>query len=129
MKVTHVVALEMMPSIAIKIATSASLSVLTTCTAELVVAEKKKTLMVSTVIWARAWFLWAPFIGALKVYGTYAPLTVFATLAVIGGILTSIINHSHHRSHIHKRNVDGKSVKENRDIAYWINAQYRSGIK
>lgn len=99
MKLYHIVALEMIPSIAIKIATSSSLSILTTCTADLVAADKKKTLMFSAAVWARAWFLWVPFIGMAKVYGPTAPLTIFATLAVMGGCLTSVINHSHHRSH------------------------------
>lgn len=98
-KLYHIVALEMIPSIAIKIATSSSLSILTTCTADLVAGEKKKTLMFSAAVWARAWFLWAPFIGMVKVYGPTAPLTIFATLAVLGGVLTSVINHSNHRSH------------------------------
>lgn len=98
-KLYHIVALEMIPSIAIKIATSSSLSILTTCTADLVAVDKKKTLMFSAAVWARAWFLWVPFIGMAKVYGPTAPLTIFATLAVVGGCLTSVINHSHHRSH------------------------------
>lgn len=99
MKLYHIVALEMIPSIAMKMATSSSLSILTTCTADLVATEKKKTLMFSSAVWARAWFLWVPFIGMAKVYGPTAPLTIFATLAVVGGILTAVINHSHHRSH------------------------------
>lgn len=89
----------MIPSIAIKVATSSSLSILTTCTVDLVDPEKRKTLMFSAAVWARAWFLWAPFIGVTKKYGATMPLTIFATLAVVGGILTSLINHSHHRSH------------------------------
>lgn len=99
MKLHHIVALEMIPSILIKIATSSTLSILTACTVDLVAAEKKKTLMFSSAVWARAWFLWVPFIGMAKVYGPTVPLWIFATLAVIGGILTSIINHSHHRNH------------------------------
>lgn len=99
MKLYHIVALEMIPCVAIKIATSSSLCILTTCSADLVEGAKKKTLMFSAAVWARAWFLWAPFIGVTKIYGTNMPLTVFATLAVIGGILTGMINHTHHRNH------------------------------
>lgn len=95
----------MIPCIAIKMATSSSLSILTTCTADLVVMEKKKTLMLSASIWARGWFLWAPFISLTKKYGTLVPLNIFATLAVIGGILTSIINHSHHKNHKKKAQI------------------------
>lgn len=92
---SHVVALEMMPSMAIKVATSTGLCLLMACTADLVSSEKKKILMFSAVIWSRAWFLWAPFIFVLKIYDPVLPLTVFATLIVIGGILMSVVNYSH----------------------------------
>lgn len=92
-KETHVVALEMIPTMAIKLATSASLALLTTCTADLVTMEKKKILMLSVTVWARGWFLWAPFIFPLRVYFAILPLTVFATLSIIGGVLTCIVNY------------------------------------
>lgn len=98
-KESHVVALEMMPTMAIKMATSTGLCVLMTCTADLVTPEKKKILIFSSVVWSRAWFIWAPFIFILKMYDTVLPLTVFATLVVIGGILMTIINHSHSKSY------------------------------
>lgn len=98
MQEKHVVALEMIPTMGIKLATSTALSILTTCTADLVSVEKKKILMFAATVWARAWFLWAPFIFVLKRYFVVLPLTVFATLNIIGGILTSIVNHSHHKS-------------------------------
>lgn len=91
---SHVVALEMMPSMAIKVATSTGLCLLMACTADLVATEKKKTLMFSAVIWSRAWFLWAPFIFTLKKYDPVLPLTVFATLIVVGGALMTLINYS-----------------------------------
>lgn len=53
-------------------------------------------LMFSAVVWSRAWFLWAPFIFVLKMYDAVLPLTVFATLIVIGGILMSVMNYSQH---------------------------------
>lgn len=96
---TQIVALEMLPCIAIKIATSSSLSILTTCTSELVDPERQKTLQFSASVWARAWFLWAPYINTAKSYGPLVPLSIFATLSVVGGMLTSIINHSHHKNH------------------------------
>lgn len=104
----------MIPCVAIKIATSSSLCILTTCSADLVEGAKKKTLMFSAAVWARAWFLWAPFIGVTKVYGTNMPLTVFATLAVIGGILTGLINHTHHRNH---KKVVADEVKMERFVS------------
>lgn len=96
---TQIVALEMLPCIAIKTATSSSLSILTTCTSELVDPERQKTLQFSASVWARAWFLWAPYINTTKSYGPLIPLTIFATLSVVGGMLTSVINHSHHKNH------------------------------
>lgn len=96
---TQIVALEMLPCIAIKIATSSSLSILTTCTSELVDVERQKTLLFSASVWARAWFVWAPYINTTKSYGPLIPLTIFATLSVVGGLLTSVINHSHHKNH------------------------------
>lgn len=101
---SHVVALEMIPSMAIKLATSTGLCLLMACTADLVSPEKKKMLMFSAAIWSRAWFLWAPFIFVLRKYDPVLPLTVFATLIVIGGILMSVVNYSH--------NVGKKKIKE-----------------
>lgn len=56
-KETHVVALEMAPTLAIKTATSIGMCVLTVCTIDLVCAERKKILMFSSTVWARAWFV------------------------------------------------------------------------
>lgn len=83
----------MFPTMAIKMATSTGLCLLTICTADLVCMEKKKILMLSVGVWARAWFLWAPFIFMLRVYDTVLPLTVFATLSVLGGALTCVVNY------------------------------------
>ena len=110
----------MIPSIAIKIATSSSLSILTTCTVDLVPQEKKKTLMFSAAVWARGWFLWAPFIGVTKAYGTTMPLTIFATLAIVGGILTSIINHSHHKSYKKVKPIEKKHNVEMNSVEFGI---------
>lgn len=100
MKDAHVVALEMAPTIAIKIATSIGMCVLTVCTAELVTADRKKILMFSATVWSRAWFLWAPFIFVLKSYDVALPLTVFATMSVIGGILMVIVNQNQYKSYL-----------------------------
>lgn len=90
-KDTHIVALTMIPCIFIKIATSTSMAVLTTSSADLVSPDKKKILMFSCAIWARGWFLWAPFIGATSFYGVLVPLTIFAAMSVIGGLLNICI--------------------------------------
>ncbi|XP_055297446.1 organic cation transporter protein-like [Sitodiplosis mosellana] len=92
LKASHLVALEMAPTLAIKTATSIGMCVLTVCTVELVCAERKKILMFSSTVWARAWFVWAPFIYVLRIYDVVLPLIVFATLSVVGGILMVIIH-------------------------------------
>lgn len=86
-----------MPTMAIKTATSTGLCVLTVCTADLVAADQKKILMFSAQIWSRAWFLWAPFIFVLKTYDVVLPLTVFATLSVVGGLLLVIVNQNQYK--------------------------------
>lgn len=97
MKNTQIVAFEMAPTMAIKVTTSIALCVLTVCTVDLVSAERKKILVFSTTVWARTWFIWAPFTFMLK---SYMPLTVFATLSVIGGILMVIIHQNQYRMYL-----------------------------
>lgn len=92
----YVVLLEMIPTMAIKLATSTCMSVLTLCTADLVSMERKKMLMLSVIVWARSWFLWAPFIFPLRVYFAILPLTVFGTLSILGGLLMCIVNYGFH---------------------------------
>lgn len=79
---------------AIKLATSTGLCILLTCTADLVTPDKKRILMLSCAVWSRAWFLWSPFIFVLRMYDAVLPLTVFATLIVIGGALMTVVNSS-----------------------------------
>lgn len=74
-----------------KIAISSTLAILTTCTVELVSAEKRKMCSFSTICWARLCLLGAPFIGATVVFGTLVPQTAFASLAIVGGVLTTFI--------------------------------------
>lgn len=90
----------MAPTLAIKTATSIGMCVLSVCTVDLVSAEKKKILMFSSTVWARAWFLWAPFINVLKSFGIVLPLTVFATLSVVGGVLMVIIHQNQYRAYL-----------------------------
>lgn len=98
----------MMPSMAIKMATSTGLCVLMTCTADLVTPDKKRILMLSCVVWSRVWFLWSPFIFVLRMYDAVLPLTVFATLIVIAGILMNIVNSSQLK--IYKKVNQGQSI-------------------
>lgn len=124
MKEAHVVALEMLPTMGIKLATSTGLCLLTICTADLVTMEKKKILMLSVGVWARAWFLWAPFIFMLKVYDTVLPLTVFATLSVLGGALTCVVNYGlgikpkqHEQRDANIQNIIANDTKN----TWWLN--------
>lgn len=82
----------MCSAMVLKTAISCTLAILTTCTTELVCAEKKKICAFSTIVWARIWLLTAPFIGATIVFGQLIPQTSFSTLAIIGGILSMLIS-------------------------------------
>lgn len=97
---SHWVALEMAPALAIKAATSVGMCVLTVCTADLVSADRKKILMFSSTVWARAWFLWCPFIFVLRSFDIVLPLTVFASLSVIGGVLMIIIHQNQYKVYL-----------------------------
>ncbi|KAM7362398.1 organic cation transporter protein isoform 2-T2 [Cochliomyia hominivorax] len=86
------VALLMLTAMISKIAISCTLAILTTCTVELVSNEKKKICAFSTICWARFWLLGAPFIGATVVFGQLIPQTAFASLAITGGFLSTLIS-------------------------------------
>ncbi|XP_068152640.1 solute carrier family 22 member 4 isoform X2 [Drosophila tropicalis] len=86
------VALLMCSAMVSKMAISTTLSILTTCTVELVTDDKKKITAFSTICWARFWLLGAPFIGSTVVFGQLIPQTAFASLAIWGGICTALIS-------------------------------------
>ncbi|XP_016997561.2 solute carrier family 22 member 4 isoform X1 [Drosophila takahashii] len=86
------VALLMCSAMVSKMAISTTLSILTTCTVELVSDDKKKITSFSTICWARFWLLGAPFIGSTVVFGQLIPQTAFASLAIFGGLCTSMIS-------------------------------------
>lgn len=86
------VALLMLSSMISKAAISSTLSILTTCTTELVCDEKKKICGFSTIVYARIWLLCAPFTGATIVYGQLYPQTILATMSIIGGCLSTLIS-------------------------------------
>ncbi|XP_031635382.1 organic cation transporter-like protein isoform X2 [Contarinia nasturtii] len=100
LKETHVVALEMAPTLAIKTTVSIGMCVLTVCTVELVCAERRKILMFSANSWARGWFLWAPFIFMLRTYDVVLPLTVFGALNVIGGLLMVVVHQNQYKAYL-----------------------------
>lgn len=82
----------MIPCILIKISTSAAMAVLATGTGDLVSSELRGKLMFSVAVWARGWFLWAPFIGATSYFGALVPLSVFAALSVVAGVLCVVVH-------------------------------------
>ncbi|KAH8264523.1 hypothetical protein KR038_009606 [Drosophila bunnanda] len=86
------VALLMCSAMVSKMAISTTLSILTTCTVELVSDDKKKITAFSTICWARFWLLGAPFIGSTVVLGQLIPQTAFASLAIWGGFCTALIS-------------------------------------
>lgn len=92
----------MAPTIAIKVATSIGMCVLAAYTADLVSAERKRILMFSSTVWARALFVWAPFVNVLVAYDVVLPLTVFSTMSIIGGILMIIIHQNQYRAYLEK---------------------------
>lgn len=75
-----------------KVAISAALAVLSTCSVELVSAEKKKMCGFSTITWARIWFVTGPYIGTSIAFGQLMPQTSYATLAMIGGLFMMMIH-------------------------------------
>lgn len=126
------VALEMAPTLAIKTATSIGMCVLTACTVELVSVERKKILMFSSTVWARAWFLWAPFIYVLRVYEVVLPLIVFATLSVVGGILMIIIHQNQYSAYLKDCEKRIQAMRAVRSISNagldWIKSVRRSSV-
>ncbi|KAH8294817.1 hypothetical protein KR018_003379 [Drosophila ironensis] len=86
------VALLMCSAMVSKMAISTTLSILTTCTVELVSDDKKKITAFSTICWARFWLLGAPFIGSTVIFGQLIPQTAFASLAIWGGLCTALIS-------------------------------------
>lgn len=86
------VPLQMLTAMASKVTISLSLAVLTTCTHELVSADKKKLMVFSAVVWGRIWFMGAPLIGAFNVYGKYVPQTIYAIISGVGGLLSMLIS-------------------------------------
>lgn len=82
----------MCSAMVLKAAISSTLAILTTCTIELVAQEKRKICAFSTIVWARFWLLGGPYIGATIVFGQLVPQTLFTSLAVIGGVLSTLIS-------------------------------------
>jgi hypothetical protein len=82
----------MVTAMVTKTAISCTLSILTTCTVEIVVPAKRKMAAYSTIVWARIWLLTCPYIGATTVFGQLVPQTAFGVLSIIGALLTNLIS-------------------------------------
>jgi hypothetical protein len=59
----------MVTSMVSKIAISSTLSILITCTTEIVSPEKRRLCGYTSIIWARIWLLTSPFVGATAIFG------------------------------------------------------------
>lgn len=71
--------------IGLKLANATSLSVLTTCTGEMVPPKKRPMLMFSVITISRIWLAIAPYILASALIHPLIPITLFAFLAVLNG--------------------------------------------
>ncbi|XP_062555801.1 organic cation transporter protein-like [Armigeres subalbatus] len=86
-------ALVMLTAMISKASVSCCLAMLVTCTGELVSANKKAGAVYSCTNWGRFCFMVTPYIVSTVKFGQFVPLTAFASLAIIGGmILTGIVN-------------------------------------
>lgn len=108
-----------------KVAISSTLSLLTTCTGELVCAEKKKICAFSTVVWARVWLLTAPFIGVTSMFNKLIPQSAFATLAIIGGFLTMAITSERTIQKSHK----GSNLPKDLSSEIWTIKPHEEKVK
>lgn len=59
----------MVTSMTSKIAISTTLSILMTCTTEIVSPEKRRLFGYTSTIWTRIWLLTSPFVGATSIFG------------------------------------------------------------
>lgn len=122
----------MAPTLAIKAATSVGMCVLTVCTVDLVATERKRILMFSATIWSRAWFLWAPFIFVLQSFGVNLPLTVFATLSVVGGLLLVLVHTNQYKTYLQDCEQRMQAMRTMRSISNagldWIKSSRRKSV-
>lgn len=77
-----------MPS---KAAVSSTLSILTTCSVELVSPEKRRMCAYSTVVYARIFLLLLPFIMSTDMFGELTAQTFIACLNIVASLFTVVI--------------------------------------
>lgn len=126
------VALEMAPTLAIKAATSIGMCVLTVCTVDLVSKDRKKILMFSSTVFSRALFLWAPFIFILQSYSEVLPLTVFATLSVVGGLSLVLVHANQYQTYLEDCEQRMQAMRTMRSISNvgldWVKTTRRKSV-
>jgi len=66
----------MVTSMVSKIAISSTLSILITCTTEIVSPEKRRLCGYTSIIWARIWLLTSPFVGATAIFGKLGSVNI-----------------------------------------------------
>ncbi|EDX12281.1 GD20089 [Drosophila simulans] len=86
------VGLELVFWLILKIANSASIAVLTTCTSEIVSKEKRVVLMLSVISFSRVCLLFCPFLSCLTVIHHLVPITILATMGWIYGLALRRLN-------------------------------------
>lgn len=74
----------MATAMASKIAISTTLSILMTCTTEIVSPEKRRLCAYTSTIWTRIWLLTSPFVGATSIFGKLGNKIFNNNLCLVG---------------------------------------------
>lgn len=77
-------------------------------------------------------FLWAPFIFVLKTYDVVLPLTIFATLSVVGGVLMVVIHSNQYKAYLEDCEQRIQAMRAVRTISNagldWIKSVRRNSV-
>ncbi|XP_037728838.1 solute carrier family 22 member 19 isoform X1 [Drosophila subpulchrella] len=86
------VGLELVFWFILKVANSASIAVLTTCTSEIVSKEKRVLLLLSVISFSRMCLVFCPLLSCLTVIHHLVPITILATIGWIYGLALRRLN-------------------------------------
>jgi len=86
------VGLELVFWFVLKVANSASIAVLTTCTSEIVSKEKRVLLLLSVISFSRMCLVFCPLLSCLTVIHHLVPITILATIGWIYGLALRRLN-------------------------------------
>ncbi|XP_067615966.1 uncharacterized protein [Eurosta solidaginis] len=92
LKSSRRVGFEMIFWIFLKFSNAVTFAVLATCTGEIVASEKRDTLMFSVLTHSRFWLIFGPYIATTIQIHHLIPITIFASLAVLTGLLLCFLN-------------------------------------